>query len=60
MNTPVYTSIIFFVDSMEARDFILIKNQTNTVNADEITDNGNCEYNCSYFTLTKRNHESEH
>lgn len=45
---------------MEARDFILIKNQANTMNADGITDDGNCEYNWFYFTLAKRSHASEH
>lgn len=40
MNTPVYISIIFFVNSMEFRFFILIRNQANTVTADGIRDNG--------------------
>lgn len=60
MNTPVCISIIFFVNSMEARYFILIRNQANTMNADGIRDDGSCEYNCLYFTPTKRHCESEY
>lgn len=60
MNTPVYISVIFFVDNMEARGFILIKHQANTKQRDGTRDDGNCEYNCLYFTLSERNHKSEH
>lgn len=50
VNQPLYEYnyvhfIIFFVDSIEARDFILIRKQANTVNADAIRNDGNCEYN---------------